>query len=76
MNCPKCGGDTCVRGSFADSESVQRRRVCKKCGHVFYTSEYEVDQQMDYIDTRKIYYNSDYRRVYQRQRRKARKGQT
>lgn len=43
MNCPLCGGETVVRGSRADCKSVQRRRLCRKCGHRFYTSEHESD---------------------------------
>lgn len=43
MTCPVCGGKSAVVDSRADCESVQRKRKCRKCGHVFYTSERESD---------------------------------
>ena len=39
MTCPKCGSDTFVTYSIADGDSVYRKRKCKKCSHVFYTTE-------------------------------------
>lgn len=41
MTCPVCGGKTTVWDSKADCESVHRERKCLKCGHIFYTAEYE-----------------------------------
>lgn len=41
MNCPVCGGETIVKQSFSDCESVRRRRACVDCGYRFGTVEYE-----------------------------------
>ena len=43
INCPVCGGATAVTNNYSDSESVWRRRCCKECKHVFYTTEEELD---------------------------------
>lgn len=47
MNCPVCGDKTNVASSRRDCEGVYRVRVCAdpKCGHLFYTSEYESDRE-------------------------------
>ena len=39
MKCPKCGGDTSVEYSIGDAGGVYRKRKCKTCSHVFYTTE-------------------------------------
>lgn len=39
MICPNCGGQTKVPMTMPNDASVQRQRKCKRCGHVFYTSE-------------------------------------
>lgn len=59
MNCPVCGGDTIVRGTKADCESVHRRRICVDCGHIFFTSEYETDGK-DFTRLTRDYQNSRY----------------
>lgn len=59
MNCPKCGGDTVIRGTKCDCESVHRRRICVECGHVFFTSEYESDGK-DFTELCRDYNNSRY----------------
>lgn len=41
MTCPVCGGKTTVTYCYADCETVQRRRRCLDCRHVFYTAEQE-----------------------------------
>ena len=41
MTCPVCGGDTSVRGSYAECDAVYRRRVCLACKFVFFTTETE-----------------------------------
>ena len=72
MNCPKCGGKTTVCGSYADCESVQRKRICKECGHLFYTAEYEVEKQDDFLELRDAYYKTkrrvEYSKDWHRQR--------
>lgn len=42
MNCPKCGGKTSVEDSRTLDDVVARKRMCKECGHWFYTEEIEV----------------------------------
>lgn len=40
MNCPKCNcSKTQVKDSRSDDKCVYRKRVCKQCGTVFYTTE-------------------------------------
>ena len=39
MNCPVCGENTRVMDCRADCESVYRRRKCKECNYLFYTTE-------------------------------------
>ena len=49
MTCPVCGGVVIARGTESDCEAVYRRRECKECGHVFYTTECETrDSEADY----------------------------
>ncbi len=43
MNCPECDGKTGVVESRAVELNVYRHRVCKNCGHSFYTEEAEVE---------------------------------
>ena len=64
MNCPVCGGDTVIRGTKSDCESVHRRRICVECGHVFFTSEYESDGK-DFTELRRDYNNARYISHYQ-----------
>lgn len=42
MNCPVCGGKVGCLDTRSDCEAVYRRRGCKECGHIFYTSEVEM----------------------------------
>lgn len=39
MKCPKCGNKTGVDDTRPYHQIVERRRVCKKCGHSFITFE-------------------------------------
>ena len=41
MTCPVCGGAVHVLSCRSDDEVIVRRRECKDCCHVFYTTEYE-----------------------------------
>lgn len=41
MTCPSCGGKTVVVYTYADCESVQRKRKCVECRYLFYTEELE-----------------------------------
>lgn len=44
MKCPRCTtGTAWVMGSREKDGAVRRRRVCKKCGYRFTTSEISVD---------------------------------
>ena len=45
MLCPKCGGKTHICDNVSDTETNEnyRQRVCKECGHKFYTVEFEVE---------------------------------
>lgn len=46
MNCPKCGGEVKVLDNINNTEDneIYRKRKCKKCGNVFYTVEFEADE--------------------------------
>lgn len=48
MTCPVCTGKTLVSYSFADCETVFRKRTCRECGHIFYTTEWE-DDKYEYL---------------------------
>lgn len=43
MNCPICNGETKVKDSRPDEDSVRRRRECLVCQHRFSTVEIDVD---------------------------------
>jgi len=43
MNCPICGGQTCVVDSRPNEDSTRRRRECAECKHRFSTVEIDVD---------------------------------
>lgn len=45
MKCPKCSiGTAWVVGGREKNGGVRRRRVCKKCGYRFTTTEIQIDQ--------------------------------
>lgn len=45
MICPKCHGRVEVKDSVNVAwNEIYRRRQCVECGHVFYTAEFEVEQ--------------------------------
>ena len=39
MRCVKCKGETKVKDSRSHRHTIRRRRMCKKCGHKFFTFE-------------------------------------
>lgn len=45
MNCPKCGGKAAVLDVVPnpDDNEVYRKLKCAECGNIFYTTEFEVD---------------------------------
>lgn len=43
MECPECGKKSNVIASRKVEMNVFRIRVCKGCGHKFYTEESEID---------------------------------
>lgn len=51
MRCHKCNGETRVIDSVhtADNENY-RKRKCLKCGHIFYTCEYMVYANQEFMD--------------------------
>lgn len=44
--CPMCNGKTIVLNSRGNASEQIRKRVCKKCGHVFYTCETDIDNDL------------------------------
>ena len=53
MICPKCGGSCLVKDVVQnpDENETYRKRVCKVCNHTFYSTEFVVDQNKDFLDT-------------------------
>lgn len=52
MRCSKCGSKLHVKDTvhnLADNE-VYRKRICDKCGFVIFTTEFEVEADMDYLE--------------------------
>ena len=39
MKCVKCKSETKVKDSRTHQDTIRRRRICKKCGHRFFTFE-------------------------------------
>ena len=50
MNCPKCNGKAKVNRTALDPETKEfyRRRICEKCGHAFYTIEFEIEDTPEF----------------------------
>ena len=84
MNCPKCDDTVLVIDTVnLPSNEIYRKRKCSECGHIFYTAEFEVEHNQDFIDE----WNANHRdtqstrknmgrnkwNAYQRKRRKVRK---
>lgn len=72
MICPKCNAKSSIVGSIlnAGDNEVYRRRKCRECGHIFYSVEFEVDDNVAYRD----YFNKAdvKRREAKKQKRKER----
>lgn len=43
MTCPVCGGSSKVMSTRSDCDGVYRRRRCRECNHIFYTTETDSD---------------------------------
>lgn len=43
MTCPVCGAKTIVTNTRSKTDSLERRRVCLKCGFKFRTVEVDKD---------------------------------
>ena len=57
MDCSRCGGRTKVLDSRSVEEGTFRKRICEGCGRIFYTSEYEDDQDTGGHDGIKAFWN-------------------
>lgn len=57
MRCPKCNGKAKVTDTINSAENeIYRKRKCLACGHVFYTTEFEVEQTTEFLhEYRKAY---------------------
>lgn len=52
MKCPNCGKKLLVKDTVhnvADNE-VYRKRVCECCDKIIFTTEFEVEADMDYME--------------------------
>ena len=54
MTCQVCGGKTTVVDCVRDVDEVIRRRRCKECNHIFFTSEKDVDYTEGYEKLRSL----------------------
>ena len=62
MVCPKCGGKIHVVDNVNTNENeTYRQKECRKCGHVFYTVEFEVDNDKNLKDTWKNNHRRNYK---------------
>ena len=52
MICPNCGGKTGVTDRVDNTwdDETYRKRVCHECGHIFYTTEIEVEANDQFKD--------------------------
>lgn len=62
MKCPECGEKFKVKDVVYNSndKEVYRKRVCSNCKKEIYTTEFEVDPDMDYMEL--WYSNHRYRK--------------
>ena len=51
MRCQKCGCKTGVSDVVRVTDEVYRKRVCKSCGHKFFTIEFEAEQDQRFYET-------------------------
>lgn len=62
MKCPKCGGKVNVMDTVhnTDLNEIYRERICEDCGHIFYTTEYEVVQNQAFEEDWAQYHRREY----------------
>lgn len=62
MKCRKCNGKLSVKDVVhnAIDNEVYRKRICDECGETIFTTEFEVDPDMDYMEL--WYSNHRYRK--------------
>lgn len=53
MNCPVCGLATEVCQTVRTDRTVERRRKCLVCGHIFYTQEQSLLNGLTFYDAAK-----------------------
>ena len=60
MRCPKCNGKLSVKDIVhnKNDNEVYRKRICKECGETIFTTEFEVDPDMDYNEDEDDYLSS------------------
>ena len=60
MTCPKCGSETSVVYTLTGTNKVCRKRKCKKCSHIMYTTETAAEKS--HYDYNVLEANKRYRR--------------
>ena len=56
MKCPKCGGEVKLLESInTPSNEIYRKRKCKDCKKIFYTIEFEVEDNKRFMDEYEVY---------------------
>ena len=72
MNCPKCGGRLGVYDTNSFDSETARKRKCKQCGHICYTSEWFIDDDIGYDLISKRWKEQRLKRVVREMQREAR----
>lgn len=56
MLCPKCKGKVTIKNTVTNSSNeTYRKRKCLECGNVFYTCEFEVDNNEEFLEEFRAY---------------------
>ena len=60
MHCPKCNGKVGVLDSTINPKDneIFRKRKCNVCGHIFYTIEFEVEDNERFREEYNFFYRN------------------
>ena len=62
MNCPECNGKTTVNDYVKMEDENYRKRICVCCGHTFFTTEFEVENNEKFKNAWRRYHRRNKRR--------------
>lgn len=50
IKCPKCNGKTkTAEMAWSENDEILRQKKCIECGHIFYTTEFEVEASNHFL---------------------------